>query len=194
MRRFSSQAAMVALVVVAVALAGCSAGSDSMRAAAAGDGSSASGAGNGSNGSALVNASSGDGRGGQGQMGGRLSAKELKDFKDVVDLPDIHFDFDSYEIRADAARILEASARWLKSNPRHLVLIEGHADERGTNEYNIALGERRAKAAMNYLVSYGVQASRISRISYGEERALCTQRTEECWAKNRRAHFAVKAQ
>ena len=89
-------------------------------------------------------------------------------------------------------RILDTNAAWLKSNPNHLVLIEGHADERGTNEYNLALGERRAKSTMNYLVSQGVQANRITIISYGEERPACTEKTEECWAKNRRAHFLVK--
>ena len=75
----------------------------------------------------------------------------------------------------------------------NLVLIEGHCDERGTNEYNLALGERRAKATMNYLVSQGVQAARITIISYGEERPLCTEKTEACWARNRRAHFLTKA-
>ena len=74
------------------------------------------------------------------------------------------------------------------------MLIEGHADERGTVEYNLALGERRAKAAMNYLVAQGVQASRFTVISYGEERPFCTEHNEACWSKNRRAHFLVKAQ
>jgi peptidoglycan-associated lipoprotein len=73
------------------------------------------------------------------------------------------------------------------------VLIEGHCDERGTNEYNLALGERRAKATMNYLVGQGVQANRITIISYGKERPTCTEHSEACWAKNRRAHFLVKA-
>jgi peptidoglycan-associated lipoprotein len=70
--------------------------------------------------------------------------------------------------------------------------IEGHADQRGTNEYNLALGERRAKSTMNYLVSQGVQAGRITIISYGEERPVCTERTEACWGMNRRAHFLSK--
>ena len=73
------------------------------------------------------------------------------------------------------------------------MLIEGHCDERGTNEYNLALGERRAKAAMNYLVSQGVQANRITIISYGKERPVCNEQNESCWSKNRRAHFLVKA-
>lgn len=114
------------------------------------------------------------------------------EFMAVADLKDVHFDFDKYDIRPGDAKTLDGNAGWLKSNPNHLVLIEGHCDERGTNEYNLALGERRAKSTMNYLVSQGVQASRITIISYGEERPVCTQKTEECWAQNRRAHFLVK--
>jgi peptidoglycan-associated lipoprotein len=117
---------------------------------------------------------------------------DVKTFTSVKDLNDIHFDFDKYDIRPGDARILDANAQWLKSNPNHLLLIEGHTDERGTNEYNLALGERRAKSAMNYLVAQGVQASRITIISYGEERPLCTEQTEACWARNRRDHFLVK--
>jgi len=114
------------------------------------------------------------------------------EFTSVADLKDIHFDFDKYDIRPGDAKTLDGNAGWLKSNPNHLVLIEGHCDERGTNEYNLALGERRAKSTMNYLVSQGVQASRITIISYGEERPACSQKTEECWAQNRRAHLLVK--
>jgi peptidoglycan-associated lipoprotein len=114
------------------------------------------------------------------------------EFASIPELNDIHFDFDKYDIRPDAARTLDANAAWLKSNGNQLLLIEGHCDERGTNEYNLALGERRAKSAMNYLVSQGVQASRITIISYGEERPLCTEHTETCWAQNRRDHFLVK--
>jgi peptidoglycan-associated lipoprotein len=117
---------------------------------------------------------------------------DVKEFAAIADLKDIHFDFDKYDIRPGDAKVLDGNAGWLKSNPNHLVLIEGHCDERGTNEYNLALGERRAKSTMNYLVSQGVQASRITIISYGEERPLCNEKTEECWAKNRRAHFLVK--
>jgi peptidoglycan-associated lipoprotein len=115
-----------------------------------------------------------------------------RDFAAVPELQDIYFDFDKYEIRPSDTRTLDANAAWLKSNPNHLLLIEGHADERGTNEYNLALGERRAKSTMNYLVSQGVQANRITIISYGEERPTCTEKTEGCWAKNRRSHFLVK--
>ena len=107
-------------------------------------------------------------------------------------LADVHFDFDKAVIRSGDVKILDASAGWLKANPEQLLLIEGHCDERGTNEYNLALGERRAKAAMSYLVSRGVQASRITLISYGKERPLCTEKAERCWAQNRRDHFLVK--
>jgi peptidoglycan-associated lipoprotein len=116
----------------------------------------------------------------------------VQEFAATPNLKDIHFDFDKYDIRPGDAKILDANATWLKSN-NVLVLIEGHCDERGTNEYNLALGERRAKSTMNYLVSQGVQAARITIISYGEERPLCTEHTEACWARNRRAHFLSKA-
>ncbi|HUG38365.1 MAG TPA: peptidoglycan-associated lipoprotein Pal [Candidatus Limnocylindrales bacterium] len=107
-------------------------------------------------------------------------------------LKDIYFDFDRADIRPADAKILDDNAGWLKQNGNTLVLIEGHCDERGTNEYNLALGERRAKSTMNYLVSQGIQANRITIISYGEERPVCTEKTEACWAKNRHAHFLVK--
>jgi peptidoglycan-associated lipoprotein len=107
-------------------------------------------------------------------------------------LKDVNFDFDKYDIRPADAKILDANAAWLKTNGRTLLLIEGHADERGTPEYNLALGERRAKAAMSYLTALGIQANRISIVSYGLEQPMCTEHTEACWAKNRRAHFLVK--
>ena len=116
----------------------------------------------------------------------------VAEFRSVPELKDAFFDFDKYDIRPADAKVLDANATWLKANANNLVLIEGHCDERGTNEYNLALGERRAKSTMNYLVSQGVQASRITIISYGEERPACTEKAEECWAKNRRAHFLVK--
>jgi peptidoglycan-associated lipoprotein len=115
-----------------------------------------------------------------------------QEFRPDAALTDVYFDFDKYDIRPADAKALDSNASWLKSNAGHLILIEGHCDERGTNEYNLALGERRAKSAMNYLVSQGVQASRITIISYGEERPACSEKNEECWAKNRRAHFLVK--
>jgi peptidoglycan-associated lipoprotein len=117
----------------------------------------------------------------------------LRDFVANGEINDIHFDFDSYEIRTTDAKVLEASVQWLKTHPDSLVVIEGHADERGTSEYNVALGERRAKASMNYLVSHGIQAKRITVMSYGEERNVCREKIERCWSQNRRAHFLVKS-
>jgi peptidoglycan-associated lipoprotein len=115
-----------------------------------------------------------------------------KEFAAVAALKDVFFEFDKYDIRPEDAKTLDANASWLKQNADNLVLIEGHCDERGTNEYNLALGERRAKATMNYLVSQGIQANRITIISYGEERPICNEKNDSCWSKNRRAHFLVK--
>jgi peptidoglycan-associated lipoprotein len=105
---------------------------------------------------------------------------------------DIFFNFDKSNIRPGDAKILGANAAYLKANPDQLVLIEGHCDERGTNEYNLALGERRAKSAMNYFVAQGIEANRITVVSYGKERPVCTEKAEVCWAKNRRDHFLTK--
>jgi peptidoglycan-associated lipoprotein len=113
-------------------------------------------------------------------------------FAAAKELPNIYFDFDKATIRPDAAQTLQSSADWLKTNTKSAVLVEGHCDERGTNEYNMALGDRRAKATRDFLVSQGVPASRITTISYGEERPACTEHNEQCWSKNRRAHVVVK--
>jgi peptidoglycan-associated lipoprotein len=107
-------------------------------------------------------------------------------------LKDIYFDFDKSNIRPRDAKILDASLAYLKANPGEIVLVEGHCDERGTNEYNLALGERRAKSAVNYLVSRGIEASRFSVVSYGKERPVCNQRTEACYARNRHDRFLSK--
>jgi peptidoglycan-associated lipoprotein len=104
----------------------------------------------------------------------------------------IYFDFDKATIRPGDAKILDANAAWLKSNPNYLLLIEGHCDERGTSDYNLALGDRRAKAASNHLVAQGINSDRITTVSYGEERPACTEKNEACWSKNRRSQFLVK--
>ncbi len=106
-------------------------------------------------------------------------------------LKDIHFDFDRYDIRPGDAEILKENAALLLRYPKVRIQIEGHCDERGTNEYNLALGERRANSAKRYLVSLGISEDRISTISYGEERPLDPGHNEEAWAKNRRAHFVI---
>lgn len=114
------------------------------------------------------------------------------EFSATVELRTIHFDFDRSEIRPGDASILDANAEWLRAHPGALVLIEGHCDERGTAEYNLALGERRARSTMTYLLGRGVADTRITITSYGFERPLCTEHTEECWSRNRRASFLVK--
>lgn len=104
---------------------------------------------------------------------------------------DVHFDFDKYDIREDMRATLDSIAVWLKKNRDVNILIEGHCDERGTNEYNLALGDKRAKATKDYLFSLGVASNRINTISYGEEKPLCTEQNEDCWQRNRRAQFVV---
>ena len=103
------------------------------------------------------------------------------------------FDLDKADIRGDARDVLAANATWLKKYPSVQFTIEGHADERGTAQYNLALGDRRANAAKDYLVSLGVDASRIKSVSYGKERPFATGHDEDSWQKNRRAHFVVTA-
>ena len=117
----------------------------------------------------------------------RALKREIAVFEDE----DIHFDFDKYNIRPDAAEILKRKAEWLKAHPNVRLLIEGHCDERGTEEYNLALGERRTNSAQQFLLNLGVDVSYISTISYGEERPINPGHNEEAWAKNRRAHFVI---
>ncbi len=116
-----------------------------------------------------------------------------KKFKSVSTLETIHFDFDKYSINPEDRFILNDHAAYLIKNSNTFLKIQGHCDERGTSDYNLALGERRANATKNYLVSLGVSSSRISTISYGEEKPVCTVNNESCWARNRRAEFYVHA-
>ncbi len=113
-------------------------------------------------------------------------------FASVTEVKRIQFEFDSAVVRPADARILDANAQWLREHPDTLVLIQGHCDERGTSEYNLALGERRARAARDYLVSREVQHERITITSYGAEQPLCREHNEACWRLNRRAEFLVK--
>ncbi len=103
------------------------------------------------------------------------------------------FDYDKADLRADARDVLTANANWLRKHPTVAFTIEGHCDERGTAQYNLALGDRRANAAKEYLVSLGIEAGRIKTVSYGKERPFATAHDEDAWAKNRRAHFVVTA-
>lgn len=114
-----------------------------------------------------------------------------EDFIANVSSDRIFFDTDKYDVDSQDQATLQSQARWLMANPTVRVTVEGHCDERGTRDYNLALGERRANAAKNYLVSLGVPADRISTISYGKERPAELGSTEEAWAKNRRAVTVV---
>jgi peptidoglycan-associated lipoprotein len=115
-----------------------------------------------------------------------------EEFAAVQDLPAIHFDFDKAELRADALDRLQTHAGWLKEHADTAVLIEGHADERGTAEYNVALGDRRARAVRDHLAANGIEADRVSTISFGKERLACAANTPQCHEMNRRAEFRVK--
>jgi peptidoglycan-associated lipoprotein len=105
---------------------------------------------------------------------------------------DVRFDFDKSEVKEDGRKTCQVVADYLKRNPKAKLQIEGHCDERGTAEYNLALGERRATAVMTYLVSLGVSKAGLSTVSFGKEKPLDPGHDEEAWAKNRRAHFVLK--
>jgi len=113
--------------------------------------------------------------------------------KIIAALKTVYFDFDKSDIREDMKPVLQQDAKWLSTNTAVKVQIEGHCDERGTNEYNLALGQRRADSVKRYLIALGVSAGRLSTISYGEERPVCTQHQESCWHLNRRGQFAEAA-
>ncbi|MCP4201761.1 MAG: peptidoglycan-associated lipoprotein Pal [bacterium] len=106
-------------------------------------------------------------------------------------LGDVFFDFDKFDLRPDARERLQKNAQFMREYSMLEFGLEGHCDERGTNEYNLALGERRANAAKDYLISLGVSASRVRTISYGEEKPFCMGHNEDCWQKNRRGHFVL---
>jgi peptidoglycan-associated lipoprotein len=145
---------------------------------------------------AATSASQGEGKRGSAKetTTDRSSLSELQEGKSsdsAGPLKDIFYDFDSYNLRADARDVLRANADWLKRNPAARVEIEGHCDERGTNEYNLALGAKRAQAAKDFLATLGIGADRLSTISYGEEIPVCKEASESCWQRNRRARFVV---
>jgi peptidoglycan-associated lipoprotein len=147
--------------------------------------------------------SSRSGAAGEGQVGatnestmGKSSLDDLKSGKAPVTpssspLKDVFFDFDRYDLSADAREVLRANANWLKTNSTVRVEIEGHCDERGTSEYNLALGAKRAQAAREYLSTLGVASDRLSTTSFGEEIPVCRESNESCWKQNRRARFVI---
>jgi peptidoglycan-associated lipoprotein len=144
----------------------------------------------------------GDQQAGEGQRGSARESEasrsgsldQLREGKSPVTsgpLKDVFFEFDRYDLRADARDVLKGNADWLKKNPSARVEIEGHCDDRGTNEYNLALGAKRSQAVKDYLVTLGISNERLSTISYGEEIPVCKEQSEDCRGKNRRARFVV---
>jgi len=111
--------------------------------------------------------------------------------KSIFENEDVYFEFDSIRLGPEAQEILTRKAAWLQANPTAKITIEGHCDNRGTTEYNLALGEGRAQSASAFLVDLGIDSSRLNTISYGEERPIDRAQTEEGWARNRRAHFVI---
>lgn len=124
---------------------------------------------------------------------GDVMATDIAELNTKGYLKDAYFDYDQSDLREDARGTLSGNAEWLKRYPAIQVLIEGHCDERGTSAYNLALGDRRANAARDYLDSLGIASSRIRTVSYGKERPACTEASESCWQQNRRAHFVITA-
>jgi peptidoglycan-associated lipoprotein len=167
----------VGTLVVAVALVGCSSKKPA----------NPNGGLEGQNGSQL----------GEGTING--SSSSLEQFKHGTlgaggsggPLSDIHFDYDDYTVRPQDGEVLRSNAQWLASHGGSHVQVEGHTDERGSEEYNLALGAKRAQAAKDYLTTLGVSGDRVSTISYGKELPVCTEHTDDCWAQNRRDHFVV---
>jgi peptidoglycan-associated lipoprotein len=115
----------------------------------------------------------------------------MENFQETSNLQDIHFNFDQYGLDSNSKEVLKQNASYLKQNLGMKIEIQGHCDERGTNNYNIALGERRAHSTKRFLVSQGIDSSRISIISFGEEKPFCFDSNEGCWFQNRRAHFML---
>jgi len=131
-------------------------------------------------------AMAGDDNAGKKETAGAAAVAE------TVGVSDIYFDYDSSDILSSETAALEAKAAWLKANPNAKTTIEGHCDERGTSEYNLALGDRRAARAKSFLEKLGISGTRMETVSYGEEKPAVDGHNEDAWSKNRRAHFADK--
>jgi peptidoglycan-associated lipoprotein len=127
------------------------------------------------------------------EVGGEVMTQEISEMNKKGYLQDAYFDYDQSDLRDDARTALSGDAEWLKKYPSIQILVEGHCDERGTSAYNLALGDRRANAARDYVASLGISAARVRTVSYGKERPFCTESTETCWQQNRRAHFVITA-
>lgn len=179
------------LGVVAVTLAACAPAATPKPDAGSGSGAAGSRAPG-----AESRAGEGARGGGRESNTGASSLQQMQEGKSTATpasspLKDVYFDFDRYDLSSEARTILRANADWLKSNSGARVEIEGHCDDRGTNEYNLALGAKRAQSAREFLTTLGIAANRLSTISYGEEIPVCKEETESCWRQNRRARFVI---
>jgi peptidoglycan-associated lipoprotein len=170
-----TRAVGIAMVIAALVVAGCSSKKN------ANEGSQLSPSPGGINDNNM-NGTGGTGYPGTGSMGGNGTGGPLGD---------IHFDYNAATIQPQDNGILKSNADWLTAHPNTRVQIEGHCDDRGSEEYNIALGAKRAQAAKDYLSTLGISGDRMSTISYGKEEPICTDQTDDCWAQNRRDHFVV---
>jgi peptidoglycan-associated lipoprotein len=168
-----TRAAGLALLVIGLAIGGCSTKKKPGEGVAGGPGGGLGEGGIGSGGGSSLQNNIQGGTMGQGPLG------------------DIHFDYNEATIRPQDNDVLKANADYLTSHAQSRVQIEGHCDDRGSEEYNIALGARRAQAAKDYLATLGISGDRMSTISYGKELPLCTEEADDCWAQNRRDHFAL---
>ena len=177
-RRLGRLTAMVGAAMMLAMIAGCS--------------SKQSGAGAGAGGPGGSGGIGENGLGPNGSSSLNRFQKGTLDANGQGPLSDIHFDYNDYSVRAQDGEVLKSNADWITKNSGTRVQIEGHCDDRGSEEYNIALGAKRAQAAKDYLETLGIAADRMSTISYGKELPVCTEETDECWAQNRRDHFVVQ--
>ncbi|MGZ6176241.1 MAG: peptidoglycan-associated lipoprotein Pal [Candidatus Binataceae bacterium] len=177
-RRLGRLTSMVAAAMMLAMVAGCS--------------SKQSGAGAGAGGPGGSGGIGENGLGPNGSSSLNRFQKGTLDANGQGPLSDIHFDYNDYSVRAQDGEILKSNADWITKNSGTRIQIEGHCDDRGSEEYNIALGAKRAQAAKDYLETLGIAADRMSTISYGKELPVCTEDTDECWAQNRRDHFVVQ--
>jgi len=182
-----SMSKFLMLIPVATLLVACSSTPIDSSADGSGSGSGAGTAG--TTGSA---GATGKSAGAQGQVGSS-ALQDLTNPRTLLGQRNIYFDFDSYHISKDNERIIEAHARFLLANPRSKVLLQGHADERGSREYNLALGQRRSDATRKVMRLFGVRENQMEAVSLGEEKPVCQAGNETCWAQNRRAHILHSA-
>lgn len=179
------------ILVLAAAVFGCAKKSVPIPPGAGGGGMAGGGAGGYGAGAEGVGLGADDARWRELGLNTEAERREFLEKAQDFENEDIYFDYDSYVLSAPAKKIMDEKIAFLKQYAKVRVTVEGHCDERGTNEYNLALGERRANTALQYLVNSGIGQQRLGTVSYGEERPLATGNDETAWARNRRDHFVL---